>query len=399
MRLKPSGVARFVSAAFLVFWLCGWAVGEGIALWVLAKGILALMNGTPFEEGRAPLELGPALAIGGFLLLWLSLWTLGGVAAIAHVLQLLWSEDRLIAHGGGLTVVRSRGPFRGRRELPRDMLRRIVLVPRCDALAAETTRERIELSRLGTHAEREETATALRSQLGLNEAAFEAEAVTLPKGWEEVITPEGERAVAVSAATRRAQSRVVGVLALLVATIAFSIFQQAARELAMLPMGIIATLGAAGLVWAAVWLARGRMEWRIGNGYVTLRRRFGSTSEDLFEARRLELVISTDSDGDEWIHLEGLKGSLETPALGHWSQGHSKNRRRIASTMNEPTVPRLLGAWLARAANIPIEDRTSRENQEAEVKLSLDQLEKSGPLGRAAARFIGAAIDRGRKSA
>ena len=140
VRFKPSGPLRHVGAAFLMFWLCGWAIGEGIALTLLAKGILALMNGAPFDEGRSALQVGPALAIGAFLLLWLSLWTVGGVAAIREVLRLLWAEDRIIANGSGLTVMRSRGPFRGKREIPRDVVRGILLVPRSDALVAETER-------------------------------------------------------------------------------------------------------------------------------------------------------------------------------------------------------------------------------------------------------------------
>src|SRR5206468_2867573 len=119
------------------------------------------------------------------------------LAAIGEVLRLLWSEDRILANGSGLAVMRSRGPFRGRREVPRDLVRRIVLAPRNDALVAETARGRVELSRLGTHEEREGTAAVLRSERGLREEAPGTGPAELPKGWAEVITPEGERAVAV----------------------------------------------------------------------------------------------------------------------------------------------------------------------------------------------------------
>jgi len=286
-----------------------------------------------------------------------------------------------------------------RREIPREALRRILLDPRKNTLAAETTRGQVDLSRLGTLAERAGAAAALSSELGLSEGASETGSVALPKGWEEVLTPEGGRAVAGSAAKRRWQSRAVGVLALLVAGIGFAILQESARELPLLPVGIIASFGALGLAWGSVRLARCRMEWRIGRGCVTLRRTVGSSSEDLFEATRLELVPSTDSDGDEWFHLEALKGSLDTQALEHWSQGSTKNRRRIASATNEPTVPRQLGQWLARMANIPIEDRTTPAAREAEISKLRDQLEKSGRLGRVAARLLGDAIERPPKSA
>jgi hypothetical protein len=331
------------------------------------------------------------------------MWTFGGIAAIGEILRLLWSEDRLIANAGGLTVIRSRGPFRSRREVPRDSLQQIILVPRNDALVAETARGRVELSRLGTHEEREETAATLRSELRLREEAPGTAAAALPKGWAEVITPEGERAVAVDAATQRVQARVAGLLATVVATIAFALFAKVPHQIIVLPVAILFTVGAIGLGCGSVWLARGRMEWKIGSGSLTLRRRFGSSVQDLFEARRLELVVSRDSDGDEWIALEALRDGIAGPGPEHWSRGQSngqsRNRRRIMAALNEPTVPRLLGAWLSRTAGVPIEDHTSREAREADMKLSLDQLEKSGPLGRVAARLIGKAIDQRRKSA
>ncbi len=400
VRLKPSGVTRFISAAFLLFWLCGWAVGEGIVLWVLAKGILALMNGAPFEEGHAPLGFGPAMAIGAFLILWLSLWTLGGLAALGEVLRLLWSEDRLIVNAGGITIVRSRGPFRRTRDLPRDVIRRISLVPRNDALAAETPRGRVELSRLGTHAEREEAAAALRSELCLKDVAPEVEATSLPKGWAEVITPEGERVVAVDATTQRVQARAAALLAVGVAAVDFAILRQALERAIVIPFAVFGLLGALGLVWVAVWLARGRMEWKIGSGSLTLRRRFGSSVRDLFEARRLELVVTRDSDGDEWFALEALReGATEPPEPVVWVRRISKDRRRVTAAINEPTVPRLLGAWLSRSAGVPIVDRTSPEARQAEMTQLRDQLEKAGPLGRVAAKLIGDSINRPRKSA
>jgi hypothetical protein len=69
-----SGLARYGSAAFLIFWLCGWAAGECFAIWALVKG------STP---GFAKL----------FLLVWLTFWTFGGFAAITQV-RLLLSKPR-----------------------------------------------------------------------------------------------------------------------------------------------------------------------------------------------------------------------------------------------------------------------------------------------------------------
>jgi hypothetical protein len=62
-------------------------------------------------------------------------------------------------------------------------------------------------------------------------------------------------------------------------------------------------------------------------------------------------------------------------------------------------MPRHLGAWLSKAAGVPLRDATTPEAREAEQAALRDQLAKSGPLGRAAARFIGNMEEKGRKSA
>src|SRR5262245_49420144 len=136
IRLAPKGFGRFVPAAFLGVWLCFWAIGESFVFWFLFKGARALLTGTPPDPGRAPIEPGPALLMGAFLLVWLTLWTVGGLAAIGEFLRLLWSEDRLIAHAAGLTIVRSRGPFRWRREVARERIRDVRLLHRGAQLGA-----------------------------------------------------------------------------------------------------------------------------------------------------------------------------------------------------------------------------------------------------------------------
>ncbi len=401
MRLRPQGVARFFPAAFLLFWLCGWAVGECVAIGFLAKGVLALMNGTPFDQGQAhPLPLGVALGMGAFLILWLALWTLGGFGAMRELLRLLWSEDRLIASRDGLTLARSLGPFRTRREFPRSELRRIVIAPRNTALGVETARGEFELSRNGTCREREEALRAFQGELGLSDAAPEPEATELPKGWQEVITPEGERALTGDIAARRKQARVAAIAAVGVAAVAITALAQLQRGLAALPGAIVTTLMALGIACGAAWLARGRMEWRIGSGRITQRRRFGSDVRDLFEAVRLELVVSSDGDGDTVYALEALNDVVEPPPTpGKWTRLQSKNRRRIAAVLKDPLVPRQLGTWLERAASIPLQDRTTPEARQAEMEILRGQLEQSGPLGRFAARFIADAEGKRRKSA
>src|SRR5512139_1563513 len=95
--LKPRGLLRFVPASFLLVWLCGWVVGEAAAIAFLATGAYCLLTGAPPAPGRDPIPLGPALAVGAFLIAWLAIWTIGGIGAIREVLRLLVARDRVIA--------------------------------------------------------------------------------------------------------------------------------------------------------------------------------------------------------------------------------------------------------------------------------------------------------------
>jgi len=81
LRFRPRGAGRSGSAAFLCLWLCGWAVGETVALFLVGAGIHSLVTGAPMVGGE-PTRLGPALAVGCFLAVWLAPWTIGGLLVI-----------------------------------------------------------------------------------------------------------------------------------------------------------------------------------------------------------------------------------------------------------------------------------------------------------------------------
>src|SRR5687768_14778814 len=140
----------------------------------------------------------------------------------------------------------------------------------------ETDRERIELSRLGTLAERQEAAKELRTELALGESLRpglvpeEGAPAGLPKGWEETITPEGERALVPDHKTRTIQARVAGVLALVMAVATLAVVGGSVGSPALIPGAIMALLATLGLAWGTLWLARGRKEWKIGSGRLTL---------------------------------------------------------------------------------------------------------------------------------
>jgi len=386
IRLRPSGIGRVFTGGFLAVWLTGWAFGECFALWILIQGAISLLTGRGLDSHHhGPPPLGPALAAGAFLLVWLSFWTLGGVFALRELLRMIWAEDRLTPGPDGLEVVHQLGPFRSRRRIRRDQMREIVMRPRSAALVLETATGMVELTRLGTVPERDQAATRLRHVLQLETPAADA-TPTLPEGWEEIVTPEGIPALVSSTKTQATQARVAGVIALGFTTIAAILIVEAMEHAPYLPLAVILSAAALLAGYAAVWLSRGRSEWRIGSGRITLQRRFGSNVRELFEGHGLELKVTRDSDADAWYALEA------TAAPGAEGPSRAK-RRRIHQTMTDPTVPRRLGAWLAARASMPFTDLSTSPNART-VALSelLSQLEQSGPLGRFASKFIGRAV-------
>jgi hypothetical protein len=80
--LRATGVGRYFNAAFLGLWLVGWAIGE-----VVAVGLIAAIIVVPILRRREVdlpaffeswTSAGVPLAIFLFLLLWTSSWTIGG---------------------------------------------------------------------------------------------------------------------------------------------------------------------------------------------------------------------------------------------------------------------------------------------------------------------------------
>jgi hypothetical protein len=342
-RLRRRGVGRYFSAAFLGVWLCGWLIGEFLALYILIHGGFALLAGKPFGPDQDPLELTAAVAAGAFVLVWLALWTLGGIAAGTELLRELWGEDRLAVTPDGLLVEWRAGPFRRCRAIPRAEIIGVVQWPRRGWLAVDTVSERIEACRLGSAAEQSEVAAALRRELGLSEVASPL-APALPGEWAEITTPEGRIAIAPSPSMRALQTRVaagfaVAALGILAAFLSGTAGDRSWLATAMIAIGATAALGTG--LW---WLASARNEWRVEPGAVVLQRRVGDRVTERFRATQLALTQREDSDGDDWFALEARSGGA---------------RRRIVHRMNDDSVPRRLGLWLAERTGIPLEDRTT----------------------------------------
>jgi hypothetical protein len=377
--LRPHGFARFIGAPFLVVWLCGWAVAEGFALWVLTAGAIALLTGTPPGPGRQVLELGPALTMGAFLVFWLTIWTIGGYAAIRELLRILWSRDVIDADPAGIRVRHQLGPFRWTVEIPRATLFRIYLVPRGKSLCADTGTGPLVLSSLGSPLERSQIAAALRTELGVPEEPS-PDVASLPDGWQEILTPEGEQALVKDLSVRQKHVYVALGFTFASAVFALTFGALCRHDPKMIGLTVMACTATAGLAWGTAHLARSRVEWRIGNGSLMRRRRVGTRLRDLEDISRLRLTQTSDSDGDVWYKLEAVPVDAATPRRF----GNSV----IERVVSDPAIPRRLGAWLAERAKIPLEDAATPQALKLDLDVTLARLRERGAIGRTVAGWL-----------
>jgi hypothetical protein len=385
-RLKPRGVGRYFSAAFLSVWLCGWLVGECFALWILVMGAASLLTGGEVPGWSEPAEPAMALMTGVFLIVWLTFWTFGGYAAARELLRTIWSEDRIVARADALVVHRSLGPFRSTKTIPRSDLRRIYAIARKCRLMAETLTGPVELTSLARGPACEELANALRREMGLSSDETRGMG-SLPESWSEVVDAEGGMAIVENERQRRARARFAWGGTFFLATVALALVWSPDRRRDALPAACVFGALTVAIGWSAWRLTRTRLEWRIDPGRLRLRRRAAGWVKDLFEGNALELVETSDSDGDAWYTLcaaaAGAGPPQSPPRLSE-----RRVRRRIAHEMDDPTVPRQLGAWLARRAGIPLQDRADPELRTVELAKLISRLESGGRLSRWIARRI-----------
>jgi hypothetical protein len=401
-RFTPCGVGRFVEAAFLAVWLCGWAVGEILALTFLGAGLFTLVTGRPALGSAQPVTLGPALGIGGFLLVWLAFWTLGGVMAIRELLRAVWAEDHLALGHGGLRLSRRLGPFRSIRHLAREKLRRIFIQPRGATLMAETDSLLVELTNLGSVAERTAAAHHLRLALKLADADSAIVPEAAPEGWDEVFLPRDGFALVPNLRTRRQQALVMSVIAGAASVGTLLLVRASAQDVNLWALTAMAATATTGLGWSAWWLWQGRKEWLMDRGRLVFQKRFGSRVTVLGEARSLEVTERKDGDGDCWYELVAV-GTASPKALAGGGAsdlgrqtGTAGGRFTITQAMHDPSEPRRLGLWLSRRASVPLTDRVPDEAaRRAEEARLLEALARSGRLGRFVAQWANRAVPPG----
>ncbi len=327
--LRPTGLLRFLPAAFLAFWLCGWAVGEVVVLVLLlgpAAGpfLEAAREILPFRVGRIPLPSGflplPVLA---FLALWLAFWTWGGIGAAWELLRLLAGSDRYELRPGSFTYRRCAGPFGRTREFRAGSVEAIVDRRRKSQLLAVVAGKEIRLSagvpkELGPW-----LAGRLRAALGLltpGEATpgaattdpsspSAAIAPPVPSQWQATPRPEGGVVLAAPPGRSRKTAGCALLVAFAVTTGAVALVVAAAAKRGRID-GIVgfakAAVVAAILVDAlCLWVAVARDTWVLSKGHIERSRSFGPWSRRrAVRNGTLAVRLSTDDDGDDWFTLE-----------------------------------------------------------------------------------------------
>jgi hypothetical protein len=334
--LRPSGIGRYVTVVFLSVWLVGWGMGEAFAISMLGMLFSSIAGVFPehLPDWSADLVTsgGAAFAI-LFLLFWLTLWTIGGVAALTHLMRSLVGEDVIGVTASGFEVVRRAGPFRRRYAFDRAGIRRLRVRPHDKAVVADTAKGTRIVTTFGLAAERDEVTGWLSRHLGL--AGADAGTGTPPATWE--VRTEGEVA---SLRTVRSGARLTrSVIAwLLTAAIASAWYasldgERSAGHVPALMLTLLLAAGAAVSTW-------GRRELIVRPGELLFRRRFAMwTGERVFRSARLELTHETDSDNDHHYKL------IVVDAEG---------RRTVHSQVHDSGEVVDLAQWLAARTGFPL---------------------------------------------
>ena len=368
--LRPTGLLRYLPAAFLAFWLCGWAVGEVVVLVLLlgpvAAPFLEAARGVlPFGVGRVPVPTGSLpLPVLAFLALWLTFWTWGGIAAVWELLRLLAGSDRYVLRPGSFAYRRAAGPFGKTRLFRAGSVGAIVDRRRKSQLVAVVAGKEILLS-AGVPAELGPwLAGRLRAALGLEgtggategrEAGAEASAAIappVPSQWRATPRPEGGVVLAAPSGMSRKTAGCALLVAVVVTSGAGALVAAAAGNRGRID-GIVGLATAASVLAIVVdalclWAAFARDAWVFVRGRVERVRRVGPwVWRRSVRNGTLVATLSTDDDGDDWFTLEargdgrplrltkGMNSGPEVLAFARFAAWHSGFSLELADEVRE----------------------------------------------------------------
>jgi membrane protein YdbS with pleckstrin-like domain len=354
------------TAVFLSVVLCFWTFGIVSYLPLLVRGARALL--VAVQEAPAPPQ-GGALAMGVFVLVFLTIMTIASLSVLRLLLSCFVSEDRLELRTGELLLLRRMGPFRRQRRLPRSAIRNLRIAEhsgRGGALVADLDDRTLSLSDLGTVEERREAARQLQEALGPTAAAVQSLEPRLPRGWVCLSPSLGQPLLVPEPGMRRRQALVMAAVTLVLLLVCAQLLQTALARPSFWPLTLMVAVPTAAAVWGTLWLALGRMEWRLESRRIVLQRRFGGELRERFEARALELTRSIDSDGDHWYDLmatdlrpAGGGGGSGGGGGGGSGGGKIPASHSLLRRIHDPAEPLQLGRWLAHRCPIPFDDGIS----------------------------------------
>ena len=358
---RPTGWTRYIDVTFLAVWLTGWLVAEVVVTVLfggMLAGLIASLFGITLTVGSRMTPDGSTPFFVLFMLVWLTFWTIGGLAAGTHFLRMLAGRDIVSVSPAGLELEWRAGPFRRRRTIARFDVHRVRLGVSRAYVIADTASGSVNITTFGTLDERDALVHWLNKHLGMPGEAESKRLIaeSAPPDWEVEVDGMETRLCRIKRRDRRIVAAILWGLAALMLTgflPVLSVLPTADVEWtfnaelieapanrvtgAHIAAGVLSLLLA---MWAS-WATWGRSEWAIAPGRMTWRRRIGSWQrERSFENARLELEHTTDSDGDDRFTLR-VRGE--------------RANRKITTALYDSAELINLGEWLSARSGFPFD--------------------------------------------
>ena len=334
--LRPRGTSRYFEGALLAVWLTAWLAGE---LFVAGALVSVLLAWGGLFAGSQVAAHGRSLAATGFptaflaLVLWLTLWTVGGAAAGWYLLRRMAGRDRIAVVAGGVRLTRQAGPLRRTYRFERVSLRRIRIRHGDRALVADTPAGTCLITDLGTAAERESLCSRLRDRLKIDATQLAANLSIAPPGWRLARDATGAFRLSQPSTVRRAASGILWGITAVAASMWVDDSSDRFRHASATTL--VALFGL-----ASTWMTWAREEWVVRSGRISHWLRFGPMGrERRFENGSLEVTSQTDSEGD-FFHRLVVRDSVK--------------HRTFASSVEEDVQLRDCARWLAAASGFAI---------------------------------------------
>lgn len=345
--LRPAGCGRVFLILFLSVWLCGWAFGEVAVIGALSHlfGFSGQTNVPPalrdFSSGAAAVSL----SVFTFLLLWLTFWTVGGVAAIGTVLRTAFGRDLFTFQGDRWIVWRGVGPFGFEREFSREGFSNVYLRRKDRALALKGPSKVTILTSLGAEQDR----TWLRDEIGRRYGLIvggamhgsSSSALVLPERWESRHGDGGKVIIVTSASKRRGLMGCLLVFGVpLLAWIVWRSHAILTYELQTGPGDFVGAGAAILYLMFTVWCMKAEEAWHVGKNRLSHSVVFGPwrRSKEIRDAR-VDVEYLRDSDGDDTFTAVAVSGDQEL---------------RLYSSSQEPVETVGLARFIAHHAGWPV---------------------------------------------